>query len=55
MALATLDLCINNKDVFNKSVKISKGEAAILAFKSNNYEEFCDIAEMYINNMLLRL
>ncbi len=47
MAIATLALCYNNKDVFRGVVKIRKGEAVRLIMESTNMENFKTIMLHY--------
>lgn len=47
MAIATLALCYNNKDVFRGVVKIRKGEAVHLIMESTSMENFKKIMIYY--------
>ena len=47
MAIATLALCYNNKDVFNGVVKIRKGEAVQLIMQSTNIDNVRQIVAYY--------
>ena len=47
MAIATLALCYNNKDVFRGVVKIRKGEAVQLIMESTDMENFKRIMTYY--------
>ena len=47
MAIATLALCYNNKNVFRGVVKIRKGEAVRLIMESTNMENFKTIMLHY--------
>ena len=48
MALATLNLCFGNREVFQKNVKIRRGLSAKYAYKTENYNSFCEEAKIYI-------
>jgi farnesyl-diphosphate farnesyltransferase len=43
MAIATLELCYNNPNVFKWEVKIRKGEAVRMILNTNNYKEVCGV------------
>ena len=47
MAISTLALCYNNYQVFEKEVKIRKGEAVALILASNNLSEVLRLFEYY--------
>lgn len=53
MALSTLHLCLQNEEVFEKSIKTRKGLTARLALCSSNYENFCCLADYYVKEFLL--
>jgi len=42
MAIATLELCYNNPNVFRWEVKIRKGEAVQLILSTTNYQKVCE-------------
>lgn len=48
MAIATLALVFRNKDVFQKNVKIPKGEACELMMEVGNLRSTCDIFRKYM-------
>jgi len=48
MAIATLALVFRNKDVFQKNVKITKGEACQLMLEVGNLRSVCDIFKKYL-------
>ena len=48
MAIATLDLCFQNKSMFERNVKITKGTACDLMSKSTqNLNTVCEVFKMY--------
>jgi farnesyl-diphosphate farnesyltransferase len=48
MAIATLNVCFQNYDVFKKNVKITKGEACqLMTESSQNLELVCDVFKRY--------
>ncbi|KAF2192123.1 squalene synthetase [Zopfia rhizophila CBS 207.26] len=48
MAIATLDICFQNHDIFKKNVKITKGEACQLMIESTqNLQLVCDVFRKY--------
>eukprot|EP00916_Digyalum_oweni_P003766 GHVL01006706.1.p1 GENE.GHVL01006706.1~~GHVL01006706.1.p1 ORF type:complete len:398 (-),score=73.84 GHVL01006706.1:1237-2430(-) len=48
MAIATLERCFNNPNVFKKCVKIRKGEAVKLMLKSTNFVNVCEFFKEYL-------
>ena len=55
MAIATLALCYNNKDVFNGVVKIRKGEAVQLIMQSTNIDSVRQIVAYYSKQILHKI
>jgi farnesyl-diphosphate farnesyltransferase len=55
MAIATLERCYNNPNVFTSEVKIRKGEAVRLMMGTNNYQDVCHWFNHYIDNLSARL
>lgn len=52
MAIATLDACFQNPDLFKKNVKITKGEACQLMIESSqNLQLVCDVFKRYARKM----
>lgn len=51
MAIATLDLCYNNYDVYLYEVKIRKGEAVRLILGTKNYKAVCQYFLSYAQSM----
>jgi farnesyl-diphosphate farnesyltransferase len=48
MAIATLDLCFRNPDLFQRNVKISKGQACVLMLESTqNLQTLCETFKRY--------
>lgn len=48
MAIATLEVCFQNHDIFKKNVKISKGQACQLMLESSqNLQLVCDVFRRY--------
>ena len=47
MAIATLTLVFRNKDVFQKNVKIPKGEACELMLEVGNLRSVCRVFKKY--------
>ncbi|KAF8475989.1 isoprenoid synthase domain-containing protein [Kalaharituber pfeilii] len=47
MAIATLNLVFRNKDVFQKNVKIAKGEACELMLEASNLRSVCAVFRKY--------
>ncbi|KAJ4293138.1 bifunctional farnesyl-diphosphate farnesyltransferase/squalene synthase [Kalmusia sp. IMI 367209] len=48
MAIATLDVCFQNHDIFKKNVKITKGDACQLMLESTqNLQVVCDVFKRY--------
>lgn len=48
MAIATLDICFQNHDIFKKNVKIKKGEACqLMTESSQNLQLVCDVFKRY--------
>lgn len=48
MAIATLEVCFQNHDIFQKNVKITKGEACQLMIESSqNLQLVCDVFRRY--------
>lgn len=48
MAIATMALVFRNKDVFQRNVKITKGEACELMLSVGNLRAVCDVFKKYI-------
>jgi len=52
MAIATLEVCFRNPDVFKKNVKISKGQACQLMVESTqNLQMVCDVFKRYVRKI----
>jgi farnesyl-diphosphate farnesyltransferase len=52
MAIATLDACFQNHDIFKKNVKITKGDACELMVQSSqNLRLVCDVFKKYLRNI----
>ncbi|KAF2794108.1 farnesyl-diphosphate farnesyl transferas-like protein [Melanomma pulvis-pyrius CBS 109.77] len=52
MAIATLDVCFQNHDIFKKNVKITKGEACELMIQSSqNLRLVCDVFRKYLRKI----
>lgn len=55
MAIATLDTLYDNSNVYSTNVKIRKGQAADLIFKSTDFEEVRDIFIDLANNIFSKV
>jgi len=52
MAIATLDLCFRNANMFERNIKITKGQACQLMLESTqNVRVVCDVFRQYIRNI----
>jgi len=52
MAIATLDLCFRNANMFERNIKITKGQACQLMLESTqNVRVVCDVFRRYIRNI----
>ncbi|KAF2476695.1 farnesyl-diphosphate farnesyltransferase [Lindgomyces ingoldianus] len=52
MAIATLEICFQNHDIFKKNVKITKGEACQLMIESTqNLQLVCDVFKKYLRKI----
>eukprot|EP00923_Selenidium_pygospionis_P030276 GHVN01053779.1.p1 GENE.GHVN01053779.1~~GHVN01053779.1.p1 ORF type:complete len:468 (+),score=21.65 GHVN01053779.1:158-1405(+) len=55
MAISTLERCYNNYNVFKESVKIRKGEAVQLMFRTDSMDAVLDVFEDRLDRMLKRI
>jgi farnesyl-diphosphate farnesyltransferase len=52
MAIATLDICFQNYDLFKKNVKITKGDACQLMIESSqNLQMVCEVFKRYLRRI----
>ena len=54
MAIATLSLCFNNEKVFQKVVKIRKGEAVKLMRQATTFQSVAGIFKRYLHDISKR-
>jgi farnesyl-diphosphate farnesyltransferase len=55
MAIATLEKCYNNPDVFRYEVKIRKGTAVQMIMSANDYRTVCRYFQEYAQRFLKKI